>query len=229
MLPFFLIQEIVQSLSISAPNTAPASHSWQHWLSGCSSTQSGDAAQIQNLDQQFLQGQAIAEFLIATPSYSLLSKSSVFPPDSLGVLQFSPKALQPLTAAVLIMSCVTRVHNRTKTCFKVPSRGRFFNWVCPLSCCSGNTYTVRQLQLGCWAFKIQVHSPCLCFSFHVSLFPLLNPLANCHAKIQDRKQHLVQYLLSKATILYHADYKCTEKIAVCCFCCFVPVTPTTRL
>jgi len=44
------------SKSISAPNPAPASHSQQHWLSGCSSTVAGDAAQIQNLDQQFLHG-----------------------------------------------------------------------------------------------------------------------------------------------------------------------------
>lgn len=229
MLSFFLIQEIVRSLSISAPNPAPASHSWQHWLSGCSSTYLGDTAQIQNLDQQFLQGQAIAESLTATPSFSLLSKSNVFPPDSLGVLQFSRRAIQPLTAAVLTMSCVTTAHNRTKTCFKVPSRGRFFNWVCQLNCCSGNSYMVRQLQLDCLAFKIQVHSPCLCFSFHVSLFPFLNLLANCHAKIQDWKQHHVQYLLFKATTLHRFDYKCTEKIAVCCFCCFVPVTPSTSL
>lgn len=124
------------------------------------------------------------------------------------------------------MSCAIGVHNRTVTCFKVPSRGRFSNWICPLS---------RALQIVTqwgnfrWAFTIETRTLWLCFSSYISLIQFLNRLANWHANIKDWRLHRVQRLWLKATAFHRSDCKCTEKIAVWCFCCFVPVTPAARL
>lgn len=157
-----------------------------------------------------------------------LSNSSVFPPDCLSweFCSSPQKYFNPLQLQCWKMSCATGVHNRTVTCFKVPSRGRFSNWVCPLS---------RALQIVTqwgnfrWAFTIETRTLWLCFSSYISLIQFLNRLANWHANIKDWKLRRVQRLWLKATAFHRSDCKCTEKIAVWCFCCFVPVTPAARL
>lgn len=116
---------------------------------------------------------------------------------------------------------------RTKTCFQVPSRGRVFNWVCLLSLCSK-----LLTRWGSCAWLLGVQNPSMLFSsvfLFLSLFPFLNPPASSHIKIQEWKQHRAQYLLSKAITLHRSVNICSKKIAVYFFCCFVLMTPSTRL